>query len=479
MSFGNYLVVSYYFGTSAVLDSYLALLASANFLLFFVQPLREALVPPVFSAVAADREHASKLFTAGLALQVSFALVAMAVLISVKFNAVEILVGKTTTYSPELLFWFLPFFVLFPLAETCNGLLLSFNRAVFQAMARLLSATMGLGCIWLLADHIGVLALLLSLVIAQICNLTISSIGLWKEGIRLVWGGVLALRHEQRFKSVFSSLLLSYLFVQVYMVTERFTMLGMFPGLVASYQYSVALVNVLVSLLAFPLTNLLWPRFLADAVKDGTDAMLNTAFGVVAPLVLALFACCTLTERFAPEIVKLLFERGSFDASSVVQTTQALRSTIFAAIPVSLLTIFSKILFSQGRGRAIGLSGTSVALSGTTVVLLAGWTGSVTLVQWNWVIGNTIGLFVMLYLILRRATASRHFLLTGWTLIWRSSLAALLAIVITPDLTSVNTLSDIFFGLFFSCSVFSVFFVGILYLMGILYLPNKRYGFFS
>jgi peptidoglycan biosynthesis protein MviN/MurJ (putative lipid II flippase) len=193
-------------------------------------------------------------------------------------------------------------------------------------------------------------------------------------------------------------------------------MLDLLPGLVASYQYSVALVNVLISLLAFPLANLLWPRFLAQASQEGVDAMLQTTARVLAPLVLVLMACCSFTERFAVEIVEVLFARGSFDAVSVEQTSQALRATVFAAIPISLFTIFSRILFSQGRGHAIAFGGMSIALSGSGVVLLAGTLGSVALVQWHWVIGNTVGLLAIVYVLLRRTSHPARYVrpVIGW-----------------------------------------------------------------
>jgi hypothetical protein len=150
-----------------------------------------------------------------------------------------------------------------------------------------------------LAGHIGVLALLLSLLISQFTILTVSALGLYREGIRLRWAGFGQLWLEPRFKTVFSALLLNCFFAQAYVVCERVTMLGLLPGLVASYQYSVALVNVLISLMAIPLANLLWPKFLAQATHEGVDAMLDSSARVVAPMVLVLLGCCTFAERFS------------------------------------------------------------------------------------------------------------------------------------------------------------------------------------
>jgi len=439
LSFGNQLVVSFRFGTSVALDAYWALFAAANLLLFYVQPLREALVPPVFTAAGADRERACALFSAGLAAQAVLALASTALLLLAP-SGVLAHFGVHEPGLGGLLFGFLPFFLLYALAETCNGLLLSFNRAVYQAVARLASALVGLVCLWLLAGRIGVLALVFSLLISQLATLLVSVLGLQREGLRWVWRGFAPLWQESRFLSVISALLFTYLLAQVYVVVERVTMLGMQPGLVASYQYSVTLVNVLISLLAFPVANLLWPRFLAQASQGGAEAMLHTATRVVAPLTLTLLACCSFTERFAVEIVQVLFARGSFDAASVVQTSQALRATVFAAIPISLFTIFTRILFSQGRGRAIAAGGVSIALSGSGVVLLAGWLGSVALVQWHWVIGNTVGLLVVLLMLLRRVDHPAQYICSAFSWLFRSCVVILLALAVTPSASSASSI---------------------------------------
>ncbi|MFZ9179517.1 MAG: lipid II flippase MurJ [Limnohabitans sp.] len=453
LSFGNQLVVSYHLGTSALLDTYWALFALANLLVFYVQPLREALVPPVYSAAAVDRESASALFSAGLAAQAMLALASMALLLLTPAGLIA-RVGLDVAGESSLWLGFLPYFLLYAIAETCNGLLMSFNRVVYQAVARLASALIGLTCLWLLVGRIGVFALVLSLLIAQIVTLLVSIVGLQREGMRWVWRGIDALWKESRFRSVFSALLFAYLLAQVYVVCERTIMLGMMPGLVASYQYSVALVNVLISLLAFPMANLLWPRFLAQAQQGDADAMLQTAARVVAPLTLALLACCSFAGRFASEIVEALFARGSFDATSVAQTSQALRATVFAAIPISLVTILGKILLTQGRGRALTMVGASIALSGVAMVLLAGELGSVALVQWHWTIGNTVGLFVVLFMLLRGTAQPFRYVRAAGAWLWRACAVILLALWVTPPVAGSGTFWGALAGLAVALTVF-------------------------
>jgi peptidoglycan biosynthesis protein MviN/MurJ (putative lipid II flippase) len=194
---------------------------------------------------------------------------------------------------------------------------------------------------------------------------------------------------------------------------------------------------------------------------------------VAAPLVLVLLACSCFAEQFSQEIVQLIFARGSFDEVSVAQTSQALRATVFAAIPVSLFTIYSRILFSQGRGQAIAAGGISIALSGSVVVLLAGWLGSVTLVQWHWAIGNSVGLLVIFYVLLRSSSDPMSHVRAAWALSWRAGIAVLGALWVTPEIAPTDAIEEIFFGLCLSLVIFSVSFSILAYLLSVLHLPTR------
>jgi peptidoglycan biosynthesis protein MviN/MurJ (putative lipid II flippase) len=201
--------------------------------------------------------------------------------------------------------------------------------------------------------------------------------------------------------------------------------------------------------------------------------MLRAAARVVAPLVLVLIACSCFAHQFSQEIVQLLFARGSFDEVSVAQTSQALRATVLAAIPVSLFTIYSRILFSQGRGRAMAVCGISIALSGSGVVLLAGWLGSVSLVQWNWAIGNTVGLLVIFYVLLRSSSDPMSHVRAAWALSWRAGIAVWGALWFTPEIAPTNAMEEIFLGLCLSLIIFSGIFSILAYLMSVLHLPPR------
>jgi O-antigen/teichoic acid export membrane protein len=117
--------------------------------------------------------------------------------------------------APPIFWAFLPYFYLFGASETTNGLLLSFNKLKYQAVARLISSLIGLICILLLTKKYGIFALLISLQLTQLVSLIVSSYGLYKEGIRFIWINPILILKSPGFLPIFSSLIFGYFFAQV------------------------------------------------------------------------------------------------------------------------------------------------------------------------------------------------------------------------------------------------------------------------
>ena len=145
LSFSSQLLISYHFGTSSELDAYWAALVLVNVLCFYLHPLREALVPAIHREGLASKVNAERNFSAGLSL-LGVLVVASAMLLwtfSERFSAwmAQAAGAKTEEVILSLLPWLIPYMGLFALSEMLTSVLLSLDRAVFEAVVRLVSAT--------------------------------------------------------------------------------------------------------------------------------------------------------------------------------------------------------------------------------------------------------------------------------------------------------------------------------------------------
>lgn len=388
--FGTQLLVAYHFGTTARLDTYWLALAVATALSFYVHPLRESMIGVVFRAAQSHPDRASEVLTAGvLLLLTGSCLAAMFLGVGAYLSWFSSGSAEQVSFS-HLLLAFLPFIFLFALSETFNAVLLSLDLAQQQAWARLLSSIAAVLCVGLLGGWLGIYALVISLLVGQLVVLTVSWQTLRTHGLSWRPVGFAPLK-DRAFISMFLSLLLNYLLAQSYILVERWTISDLQPGALSAFQYATLLVNVMISLLALPLCNLLWPQFLALA-RNGERGFIPTlAWDVGAPMLFVLLALVAFTWQTAPEVVHVVFRRGSFDAVSVQQTVAALRLTLFAAIPIALVTLALRGLMSQGRSTQVAAVGILMAVVGIGVLALARMLGSLPLAQAHWLIANSCG----------------------------------------------------------------------------------------
>jgi hypothetical protein len=121
----------------------------------------------------------------------------------------------------------------------------------------------------------------------------------------------------------------------------------------------------------------------------------------------------------------------------------------------------------------MAVCGISIALSGSGVVLLAGLLGSVTLLQWHWAVGNTVGLLVIFYALLRNSADPMSHIRAAWALSWRAGIAVLGALWVTPKIGPTNAMEEIFLGLCLSLVIFSGIFSMLAYLMSVLHLSHR------
>lgn len=426
LSFGSQMVISYYFGTSTKLDAYWTVFAVANFALFFAHPLREALITPTFLAFKANKRHASSLFSAGLVTQICFATVSVVILIFLPSRVWEGL-NVTVLEVNTLILFFLPFIWIFSLSEICNGLLLSFNKVVSQSVIRILAVSFSLLTLSVLAGRVGIFSLVISLLVAQVITFILSLVMLKREGVSFVWQGFSPLWRERKFFVSFLSLLLCYFMAQGYVLFERAIMLKMQPGLVASFQYSTSLVNILISLLVYPVMNLLWPRFMSQQNDGNQNSMVQLAFYALSIVLLVVMFCCVFTYIFSSEIVHIVYSRGEFDASAVMQTSKALEATIFTAIPIATYSLLSRVMLTSGHSKHLAVSAVLIAIVGVLFIYIASFFENVELIRWHWLVSNSFGSLALIAIVIYLFPDVRIYIYKA--ILWISKLIFLLIVV--------------------------------------------------
>jgi hypothetical protein len=294
------------------MDTYWVGLALVNMVSFYSSPLKEALVPAIHRAQQLGDAQAGRVLSAGLSLLLALMAGSGTILWALSTGAAGWpIVGSIEVMSGgvfELLPWLLLYLFMLVLAETLNSTLVSLNQVLRQALVRILAALVLLATISTLGSTMGVGGLLLAQILGLATLLFTSWLPLRHFRIRFLMRAWPILRGTGMLP-LLASLLISFFFAQLYVMAERSAMVHMGAGLVSCFQYSVTLVNVLVSLLAYPLANLLWSQFLiraADSDFKQSHALAIRASGL---LFYVLSLVCDFVWAYAREIIELIYAR--------------------------------------------------------------------------------------------------------------------------------------------------------------------------
>lgn len=397
-AFLTQILVAFYFGTSRELDAYWLCIAIIGTLTFFVHPLRESIVSSAFKSSKDSIDKASQLITSGFITLIFLCFLASLVLLFF-LKIYNFTPESSLTLAGGILTAFIPYLFLFAIAETCNILMTSFNMAIYQAFARLISAISVLISLFILKTNYGIYGMIISLSIGQIFTILVSAYYLYSKGLKISWGRINIFK-DKVFVAMFLSLVINYVISQGYVLYERWGM-GLFGnGVISSYQYSVLIVTSIISMLAYPMINLTWPKFLEQEHSGNKKLMIQSGINASAPMLFVIITACIFIFRSAEDVITILFYRGEFNSYSLELTLRALYLTIFAAVPISIYTIGLRLLMSQRRSKLVAFAGSSMGIIGVFIIFISIKINSVYLLQSHWLISNTFGaLFVVSILI--------------------------------------------------------------------------------
>jgi putative peptidoglycan lipid II flippase len=397
LSFGVQLSISKHFGTSIALDGYLLAYTIAMFTTFYVGPVRDTLGPQFFKRLRNGPREAEEflqpiLGLTAIALGLSM-LAALVVRLALQFGWIAIS-PTLQPYVLEAILWLTPAVFLFAASEILNALFACYDRPVLQQAVRIVAPCAMILSVNLAANSWGVAAIAFGVVLGQLAMVIVQWCLLARMGLRVKLGW--PARLDANFVIMAGALFANYSAAQLYALAERLALSSFEVGLLSAFNYGVALTNVVITMLGLTIANVIYPMLLVAGTSEDrartahlvSDALQWVVFlGVGAALVISVLA---------NEITSILFQRGRFDATSVVMTSDTLRATVFACVPVGVYTLASRALLAAHSSKAIAVAGTVIAATGIAVVSVGSLLASRSVLISHWLVANTIGAFVAL-----------------------------------------------------------------------------------
>ncbi len=434
LSFCNQLIISYHFGTSSSLDVYWTSLAIINFLCFYLHPFKESLIPIVHHAIDERMIEASEILSAGMIFLTVLVMLSSCVLIFLP-DLIDIFSKRNqTTFIKmlELLPWLLPFLWLFTFSETLNSILVCLDKVIFQSIVKVFASTFSLALLFFVSKSLGVKAIYVALLAGQFVVTFMSLYALRNYSFKFKFDFLSVLK-EKRFFNLFTSLIVSYLIAQFYILSERTAMVDMQAGLLSSFQYSASLVNVLVGVVAVPISTSIWHTFLQAKVTKNHKKAEALALKASYALFILMTLICSFSFVNAREIIYLIFSRGQFDEASLLLTTQTFKAVIFVALVIGLTNIFGRFLISIARARDNAIIGILTAVFGMSVIFISWFYGYSNVIQWHWLVANLIGLVFSLWLFVHKCQIGFSKVFHGLKSIFITIAICIISLYVRPE----------------------------------------------
>ncbi len=348
------MIIGARFGTSAELDAYLAAFRLPDILFQLVAggALASAFIPAFTDRlVRADRQAAWRMASAVM----NIVLLVMSVLALVAAVLARPLVSSVIApgFPPEqqlltasLMRWMLISSVIFGVSGIVMGILNAYQHFLLPALAPVIYNLSIIAGAWLLAPRWGVRGLVVGVVAGALGHLLIQVPGLWRRGARYV--PTLGL-HDPAVREVgrlMAPRVLGLAAVQANFLVNTMLASRLPPGSLAALNYGWLLMLLPQGVIAQAVATAAFPTFAAQVARDARDEMRATLNAILrAVLLLTIPASVGLILLRVP-LIRVLLERGAFDAHSTAAVAQALAFFAAGLVAHSVVEIVSRAFYA-------------------------------------------------------------------------------------------------------------------------------------
>jgi putative peptidoglycan lipid II flippase len=270
--------------------------------------------------------------------------------------------GKTLLML-QLLRVMLPYLLLVCLAAVFMGMLNARGHFFIPAMGATMLNVVMIASVLLLAPRMGldypkdqrlphqIFALAIGVLAAGVAQAAFQLPTLAREGFRFRWVSPWQDHTVQRVVRQMLPATIGVAAFQINVVLTQGLSYWVDDYVVASFQYAVRLMELPQGLFGISLATYLLPALSGLAAEKNYDGFRNELRQGISYLVFTNLIACVLLVALAEPIIRLLFERGRFDATSTSQATLALVCLAPGLVAFSVVNILARAFFALGDTR--------------------------------------------------------------------------------------------------------------------------------
>ncbi|WP_163071240.1 murein biosynthesis integral membrane protein MurJ [Priestia flexa] len=437
------LVIANYFGTSYIVDAYNAAMIIPNaFILFMLTGMKDAFIP---SYLRYEKEGKGKSHLTNIVKSTFFICLVISILGSIaaffyfpasypNFSKAAIDIG---IYTAILYFLSLS---LVGVNAVYEGVFDANSQYSFSVFSQTVVVLFTILSTILLQDVMGGYAIALGYLLGTLASFLIKVV-YFKPKNLLLWKQKIDREEVKIFYKVFIPVGVTIMVGQINL-TVNFFFAGSFgEGVISYLNYAFRLVSIPQAIFGVTVATIIYP-LIVKALNDKNEERFKTGIekGLTFMLML-LVPTLVIMSFYMKDIVQIAYERGAFDATSTLKTTDASYYYFGSVFFYSLQAILAKGFYSLGKGHVIMRIGLlSILLNvifNLTFTKFLGYQGLALSM-------SVVGFFytAIVFVMLNRLINGFHFryLLKETTKILVASIPVMVAMYILKDIQALNDL---------------------------------------
>lgn len=348
LGFVREMIIAKQFGLTGATDAYLLAFTVPSGVAMAIAATISAGFIPVFNKymVEDDRENATKV--ANTLLNVSF-IVLFAIVILATFFAPELVKilapgfhGEAANLTTELIRIMFPALIFISLMGLASGYLNSHQHFLFPALGPMITSIVIIAFILVLGPSMGIKGLAIGTTVGFVCQFLIQLPMMHRKGFR--YKPEMAMNHPgvtKAFKLMLPVLIAS-LAPPLMMVIERGLASKLSTGSISALNYAYRLMQLPQGLFVMAISVPLFPALSSFAAQKDYERLKGTMIKGLSVLALIMIPASAGLIALDVPIVRLLFERGAFEAKDTILTAYVLTFYALALLPMAARDIFRR-----------------------------------------------------------------------------------------------------------------------------------------
>lgn len=352
LGFVTSIVFAYYFGTGEDVDVYYYCLASIMLVAGSLNALNSAAIIPEALRLR-EQENLDTCMALLNWFLLAFTSLTLALTVAMSWDPVRALTA-VTRFEPAaldrhraLVYWALPLLVTTMASQYLLDVLMAFRFFTMPTLFVLLNRAFVLGAVLWFHDSLGVVAALAGTLVA---NLLLLLVALHLMRATMAWDFArFRLPRGGRLWSYLGYCAAGQLASTAAAYVPQFLLSGLGAGILSSMNYAQRLAAMPATLLALPLISVVSIKLTEQHARREWDGLNRALLRTMNALAFLTVPICLFVALYAREIVQVLFQRGSFDATSTAHASLFLRFFILNVPLVVLSNVVARLFVASQR----------------------------------------------------------------------------------------------------------------------------------